>query len=91
MNRLEELVELITNHKNIYYNGMPQYVTKSGEILKPISDAEFDSLEAELRTYDPNNTILSQVGTNVVNDSLNEVLQHTTRMLSIKKTKDKSN
>ncbi|MFH8120468.1 MAG: BRCT domain-containing protein [Candidatus Aenigmatarchaeota archaeon] len=49
--RIKELEELISKYRESYYNGIPE-----------ISDYEYDKLEEELRSLDPNNPILSSVG-----------------------------
>ena len=42
--RIKELEELIKKHKKLYYAGTPE-----------VSDPEFDRLEEELRSLDPEN------------------------------------
>jgi DNA ligase (NAD+) len=49
--RIKELVAMIIEAKEAYYNETPIY-----------SDAEFDSFEDELRSLDPNNAELKKVG-----------------------------
>lgn len=51
MTRIEELEKLISKYQKSYYDG-------EGEI----SDAEFDKLWDELKSLDPNNSILHKVG-----------------------------
>jgi DNA ligase (NAD+) len=50
--RIAELERLIRRHQKLYYNGQPE-----------LSDAEFDDLWDELKSLDPENPILSTVGT----------------------------
>lgn len=55
MNRILELENEITKHRNVYYN--PEQTD-----ISPISDQEFDALVEELTALDPNNKILRKVG-----------------------------
>ncbi len=48
---IETLVVQIKKHQEMYYNGIPE-----------ISDSDFDALWDRLRSLDPSNTILKQVG-----------------------------
>ena len=72
MNRVLELENLIIKHKSLYYSGSPE-----------ISDQQYDLIEEELKAIDPNNPVLSIVGTKI--DENNKV-QHETKMLSLDKT-----
>lgn len=72
MNRIQELEDLIRYHKAKYYQGNPE-----------ISDVEYDKLEDELKNKDPNNKVLSIVGTS---PSGNKKVKHATKMLSLNKT-----
>jgi len=72
MDKVDELVKCIIKHKALYYQGRPI-----------ISDNEFDELEDELRSLDPQNLVLSLVG------SLKKgggKVAHTKKMLSLNKT-----
>jgi len=69
--RVKELELLIKKHKSLYYQGTPE-----------ISDADFDKLELELKKKDPNNSVLSLIGTEV--KSTNKI-SHKTKMLSLDK------
>lgn len=71
MSRVKQLEEEILRHKKLYYSGMAE-----------ISDEEYDKLETELKEVDPNNKILSFVGTPVVNNKI----KHDEKMLSLNKT-----
>jgi len=74
MNQIKKLEELIKKNKILYYQGRPE-----------ISDAEFDALEDELKKIDPNNSVLTMVGSNGQN--LDKV-KHEKKMLSLNKTYD---
>ena len=50
--RIEELTSAIKYHRELYYN----------HSAPEISDAEFDELWDELKTIDPENPVLSEVG-----------------------------
>jgi DNA ligase (NAD+) len=56
MNRIEELVKIITKAQNDYYSG-------DGE--SDISDAEFDAYWDELKNLDPNNKLFTEVGSDL--------------------------
>lgn len=51
MSRIKELENLITYHRNKYYNGTPE-----------INDELYDNFEEELRQLDSNNRILNDIG-----------------------------
>lgn len=72
MSRVLELETLLLKHKALYYQGRPE-----------ISDAEFDSLEDELKNLDPQNTALFVVGTT---SSASDKIKHEKKMLSLDKT-----
>lgn len=72
MSRIQELETLILKHKALYYQGRPE-----------ISDHQFDQLEDELKTLDPQNATLFLVGT--TSSSL-EKIKHEKKMLSLEKT-----
>ncbi len=71
MNRIQELETLITKHKALYYQGRPE-----------IEDHEYDSLEDELKNLDPENPVLSIVGSFKINNKI----KHDSKMLSLNKT-----
>lgn len=72
MKRIKKLEELILKHKALYYQGRPE-----------ITDHEYDQLEEELRSIDPENPVLSLVGTT---SSASEKIKHDRKMLSLEKT-----
>jgi len=72
MKKIESLEKEIIRHKSLYYQGKPE-----------ISDIEYDKLEDELKLLDPENTILSIVGTSVISG---EKIEHEKKMLSLSKT-----
>lgn len=72
MNRINELEKLILKHKALYYQGRPE-----------ISDAEFDSLENELKEKNPHSKVLNIVGSLVKSS---EKIKHDKKMLSLDKT-----
>lgn len=72
MNRVHQLEALITKHKALYYQGRPE-----------ISDHEYDKLEDELKKIDPNNSVLSIVGST---SSASDKIKHDKKMLSLEKT-----
>lgn len=72
MKRISELVTLISLHKSLYYSGQAE-----------IEDHEYDAFEEELRSLDPNNPVLTMVGS--VPSGQNKV-SHDTPMLSLNKT-----
>ena len=74
MNKEKELEALIEHHKVLYYQGRPE-----------IEDHEFDKLEDELRSINPNSAILNVVGS-IVKSS--EKVKHDQKMLSLGKTYD---
>lgn len=82
MKRIKELEHLIKIHKAMYYKGYDSIEDVDGKEYLPISDVEFDMLEEELRTLDPNNDILKSVGTTTESKYV-----HKYPMLSIEKTK----
>lgn len=86
MNKIEQLEELIKIHKEIYYRGYDHFTTADGRTFYPISDKEFDDLEKELRNLDPNNLLLSKVGT--PNISEDQKFKHKHPMMSIEKIED---
>lgn len=51
--RIKELEQQIIHHRNLYYNHIPE-----------ISDEEYDKLEEELKSLDPQNELFSKVGAN---------------------------
>ncbi len=71
MTKIKELEKLILHHKAQYYQGRPE-----------ISDAEYDELEQRLSRLDPDNKVLSLVGT--APSGANKV-QHAHKMLSLNK------
>lgn len=74
--RILELVDKIYYHKKKYYQGTPE-----------ISDVEFDRLESELRSLDPNHPVLSYVGSETSFES--SKVEHKIPMLSLEKTYDR--
>ena len=52
--RIEELSSAIRYHRELYYN----------HSAPEISDADFDKLWDELKTLDPDNSVLHEVGPN---------------------------
>lgn len=72
MDRVKELEDLIKYHKAKYYQGHPE-----------ISDVDYDKLEDELKSRDPNNRVLQIVGSV---PSGSKKVEHGTKMLSLNKT-----
>lgn len=70
--KIKSLEEKILKHKNLYYQGKPE-----------ISDFEYDAIEDELRTIDPENEILQIVGEKIFSQ---DKIEHETKMLSLNKT-----
>lgn len=73
MDRVKELEHLIKHHKALYYQGRPE-----------INDLEYDKLEDELRSLDPENYTLDIIGTALKGSS--KKIKHATKMLSLAKT-----
>lgn len=71
--RIKELAEKILYHKKAYYSGKAE-----------ISDFDFDALENELRLLDPQNPVLSTIGS----QSGNNKVAHSKKMLSLQKVYD---
>jgi DNA ligase (NAD+) len=69
--RIKELEDLIIFHKNLYYSGK-----------KKIEDEEYDELENQLKSLDPNNFALFFVGYQIKSDAS---ISHSTKMLSLDK------
>jgi DNA ligase (NAD+) len=74
-NLIQELEKRIIYHKEKYYSGKPE-----------ISDEEFDKIENELRSLDPENPILKLVGTPIKSED--SKIKHDKKMLSLEKTYD---
>ena len=74
--RIDILVSEIKRHKALYYSGEAE-----------ISDAEFDALEAELRSLDPNHEILTEVGTAIKTGHWDK-FSHLIPMGSLEKSKN---
>ncbi len=72
MSRIKELEEQIKKNKILYYQGQPA-----------ISDAAYDALEDELKKLDPQNLVLTIVGSTTSNL---EKVKHEKKMLSLDKT-----
>lgn len=72
MKRIKKLEEQILKHKALYYQGRPE-----------ITDSEYDRLEEELKAIDPENTVLSVVGSTT---SASDKIKHDKKMLSLEKT-----
>jgi len=72
MSKTEILVSLISRAKDAYYDGEPF-----------LTDAAYDAYEDELRRLDPDNPILSSVGT--PSSSTFSKVQHSRKMLSLAK------
>jgi len=62
----------LVRHKNLYYQGKAE-----------VSDIEYDKLEDQLRTLDPQNEVLEIVGST---EFSNEKVKHDQKMLSLNKT-----
>lgn len=73
--RIRELESEITRHKALYYQGQAE-----------ISDEAYDKLEAQLKKLDPNNPVLSMIGSPI--DDRVEKVSHQRKMLSLEKTYD---
>lgn len=71
--KVEKLVSEINMARELYYL----------DGSSPYSDSEFDKLEEELKTLDPNNPILDKIGAPAV---IRNKLEHETPMLSLDKT-----
>ena len=72
MNKIKNLELEIIKHKNLYYQGKPE-----------ISDEEYDQIEEELSSLDPNNQVLKIVGSTILSG---DKVEHETKMLSLNKT-----
>jgi DNA ligase (NAD+) len=72
MNRINVLAELILKHKALYYQGHPE-----------ITDSDYDKLEDELKSLDPENSALKVVGSTT---SASDKIKHDKKMLSLEKT-----
>lgn len=72
LSRIQKLESEIIKHKALYYQGRPE-----------ISDADYDSLEDELRKLDPKNPTLNIVGSTT---SASDKIKHDKKMLSLEKT-----
>lgn len=72
MGRIQELEQIILAAKESYYNGVPV-----------LSDAQFDKYVLELKALDPDNKVVVQIGTPVVNGD-KVTLKY--KMLSTEKT-----
>ena len=68
---LEQLEQQIINHRRTYYAGQPS-----------LSDHDYDQLEGQLRTLDPNHPLLQKVGS----DNPEAKVPHALPMLSLQKT-----
>lgn len=73
VNRIQELEKLILHHKERYYSGRAE-----------ISDEKYDRLEEELKKLDPENPVLSLVGSKQTESS--SKAEHQKKMLSLDKT-----
>lgn len=73
--RIQELEKLILHHKQRYYQGQAE-----------ISDEKYDQLEEELKSLDPENPVLQEVGFRLI-ETLDKV-EHQKKMLSLEKTYD---
>lgn len=71
MDKIKDLEGKILYHKALYYQGTPE-----------ISDSEYDRLEEQLAKIDPDNKVLSLVGTA---PSSGEKIKHASKMLSLNK------
>lgn len=71
MKRIQELETLIKHHKALYYQGRPD-----------INDIEYDKLEEELKSLDPESAILDIVGSTLTGRKV----KHDSKMLSLNKT-----
>jgi DNA ligase (NAD+) len=69
---IKELELEIIRHKNLYYQGKPE-----------ISDEQYDKIELKLKELDPNNEVLSIVGSTILST---DKVQHDKKMLSLNKT-----
>ena len=74
---VRELEELIIHHKDLYYRGKPE-----------ISDEKYDKIESELKKLDPNNPVLTLVGTKLTENVAK--VEHQRKMLSLDKTYDEA-
>jgi DNA ligase (NAD+) len=72
MKQVKKLEEQILKHKALYYQGRPE-----------ISDSEYDKLEEQLKSIDPENPILHLVGST---SSASDKIKHDKKMLSLEKT-----
>jgi DNA ligase (NAD+) len=72
--RVAQLAAEILRHKSLYYSGKPE-----------VSDLDFDRLEDELRTLNPDHPVLKIVGT-INDESSNAKVTHASPMLSLDKT-----
>ena len=72
MNRVTQLRSIILKAKQCYYFGNSCFLT----------DAEYDSLEQELKKLSPDDEILKMVGCPVPPDSILEKANHTIQMIS---------
>jgi len=72
--QIEKLEKEILKNKILYYQGNPK-----------ISDAEFDSLEEELKSLFPESKVLKMVGSL---QGAGKKIKHKTKMLSLNKTYD---
>ena len=68
---VKNLEALVLKHKSLYYQGRPE-----------ISDQDYDAIEEKLKKIDPNNKVLSLVGTS---PSGGDKVAHKQKMLSLSK------
>ena len=76
LDKIKHLESEILRHKNLYYRGKAE-----------VSDEDFDQLENELRSLDPQNYVLDIVGSIVYSS---DKIAHEKKMLSLNKTYKKS-
>jgi len=75
--QIEKLQTIIKRSKELYYHGLindPDYIT----------DQEYDQLEKELKSLDPNNEILDYVGYDISQSTFNKI-KHVDKMTSLGK------
>jgi DNA ligase (NAD+) len=75
VNRIQELEKLILHHKERYYTGQAE-----------ISDENYDKLESELKSLDPENPVLGLIGFKQTENVAK--VEHQKKMLSLDKTYD---
>lgn len=79
----EQKIQRLKYHQELYYNGFVENTPEWLESESPLSDTEYDELFDEVKSFAPNDPVITGVGS----ENKKNTVKHTVRMGSLSKVK----